>query len=163
MFFPYDDLVEAYSSFIPTLLHLISQVSNEDGKKKYRGEKSWAIIEIICHLRDSELVALQRTQVIIREDEPLLKGFNPEDWATERKYLEQELEPSLKAFINIRTEHTKILKNMELGSWNRVGIHNEIGILSIYNHIVRMVAHDFIHSQQLVDLLNVRTKASTQI
>ena len=153
MFHPYEDVIEAYASFLEVLRALTFSISDSDSKKRSLGLTDWTIVEVICHLCDCEMVAVQRTKSIILHDTPRLEPFDQEEWAVEKKYIEQDFNEVQEKFISFRNEHVMLLTDLKQDEWQRIGIHDELGPISIYDHIVMMLSHDLIHSKQIIHLL----------
>jgi len=150
MYIPIKELIQAYSYYPQILSKVFSEDSNFDPYKRNPTPSDWAPVEIICHLRDCEKVALERTLSIKNNNNPLLEGFDQEAWAIEKGYIKSDFKQVFQVFIELRKQHINILIELDNREWNMIGQHTEIGKISIYNHIVRMLAHDFIHAEQII-------------
>lgn len=157
-FLAIDDLLEGFEGAPAVYSHLVAMTSDQEAGKHYFGQGTWSIVEVVSHVRDTEMVALQRTKDMKGLENPLLLGFDQEEWAAKKGYINNKLGEVLIAFSKLREDHVQLLRSLGPEDWDRVGKHSEIGEITIYSHIVRMVAHDWIHAKQISDLVN---KAST--
>jgi hypothetical protein len=148
MFEEREELIEAYRAMPVTLRVLVREVSDEllrDGGSS----EEWSIIEVICHLRDAEERALARVRRISQEDRPLLEAYDPAELARTARYRGQKLEAALTAFVDARARHTALLESAEDRLWSRIGIHEEVGEVSVQQLTAHMTGHDAIHLAQI--------------
>ena len=149
MFEEREELLEAYRATPVTLPVLVREISDELLRNSGSGSEEWSIIEVICHLRDAEERALARVRQISQEDRPLLEAYDPAELARTARYREQMLEPALTAFIDARAKHTALLESAGEPLWSRIGIHEEVGEISVQQLTAHMTGHDAIHLAQI--------------
>ncbi len=89
MYYPTDELVNAFFSFTIVLETLLKELSDFEIFQRYPNSSNWAIIEILCHLRDSERVALERTLLMLNSNAPKLEGFNQDQLTCPVTYTRQ--------------------------------------------------------------------------
>jgi hypothetical protein len=112
--------------------------------------KSWAPVEVICHLRDNEEWFLERMRLVVAIDEPRFVATNPGRWAEERQYLTNDAEPALAAFTRRRRETLHFLGGLESNDWRRAGVHADSrGRRTIDEFLSVMAWHDDNHLDQL--------------
>jgi uncharacterized damage-inducible protein DinB len=117
-------------------------------------EKSWAAIEILCHLRDAEAAFLDRLRQIIATDEPRFPTVNPDQVAAERRYLEQPVGPALEAFHRHRDASLFFFAALAEGDWARAGHQMDSrGRRTIDDFLSVMAWHDENHLGQLARAL----------
>jgi hypothetical protein len=109
----------------------------------------WAPVEIVCHLRDEENEDFgARVRVILDGDE----GFtpiDPERWATERRYLEDDGPRALAAFNERRAASLALLDTVVPTRLAGARPHRRLGALSGLDVLAAWVAHDRLHLAQL--------------
>jgi hypothetical protein len=119
--------------------------------------KSWAPIEIVCHLRDNEEWFLERMRLIVAMDLPRFVATNPDRWADERQYLTNDGAVALGAFVRGRRETLEFLGGLESEAWGRAGVHvDSRGRRTIDEFLSVMAWHDDNHLDQLRRALDGR-------
>ncbi|HJZ46440.1 MAG TPA: DinB family protein [Roseiflexaceae bacterium] len=143
------DLLDAYRAAPEVLQALLSEVTPERAQAARGGDENWSVVEVVCHLRDAEERAIERTQAMRDEAEPFLPGYDQEQWARERNYAGDDLRAALEAFLRLRAAHIADLEALAPADWERPGRHEEQGRITIGAHIAHMVSHDYIHAAQI--------------
>ncbi len=110
---------------------------------------SWCALEIVCHLRDTEEVFLDRLQSLLDTDEPRLHPSDPDRWAAERQYLRNEVGGALAAFRARRLDTTRFVRALPPAALDRGGIHPARGRMTIRDIVGVMAWHDDNHLDQL--------------
>ncbi len=109
----------------------------------------WSIKEIICHLRDVEQIFQQRMVLMLEEEEPFLRGYNPQEMAIERDYPSEKWAMVLPAFLEIHKLNLDLLSRLEPFEWFRGAIHQERGHITIYDIAETLVDHFQLHIGQI--------------
>ena len=63
-----DQLIEIYAQAADRINKAISNLTEKELLSKPRGENTWSIFDIICHLADSEAIGFTRIQKIYVQD-----------------------------------------------------------------------------------------------
>ena len=71
------DLLDAYRATPETLQALLRDYLPERAAIPRGGEEDWSVVEVICHLRDSEEASLQRTRLMRDQTNPKLSARDP--------------------------------------------------------------------------------------
>jgi uncharacterized damage-inducible protein DinB len=129
---------------------------SEEALSRRPDAKNWAAKEVVCHLRDTEELFMERFQMILAMDEPKLSGLNPDRWAEERQYLRNEVNGALVAFRKRREESLDLLKKLPADAWQRAGAHAARGKVTIEDFVTLMSWHDDNHLDQLKRALEGR-------
>ncbi len=148
------EVVEALRATPETLAQLLAGVPQERARAARGGDEDWSVIEVVCHLRDTEEVVMQRMRTLRDADEPLIAGFDQEALVHERNYAATDLQDALAGFIHWRTQHAADLAALPITEWDRTGTHTEIGPVSIRSHSLHIVWHDAIHLAQIARQLS---------
>lgn len=111
----------------------------------------WSILEIVCHMRDMERDAyLDRYRRILAEHEPALPDIDGDRYALENEYRSQKLSDALREWKQLRRECLKILSKAKRDDWNRVGVHETAGPLSLSDLLRRQaIGNDEAHLGQI--------------
>jgi len=92
---------------------------------------TWSIQQIVMHLLDSDLIASDRMKRVIAEDRPTLIGYNETAFAKVLPYA--ELDPALACdiFAKNRRLTYEILRRQPDAAFERTGLHNETGEITL--------------------------------
>jgi len=113
----------------------------------------WALVEIICHLRDIDReINLPRIQKILKENNPLLAGLDTDQWSEQRGYLSQDGERALKEFVATRIELMDLLDKISPEEIKRTARHTILGWTTIEEQIRIAAAHERLHVKEFVKI-----------
>jgi uncharacterized damage-inducible protein DinB len=129
---------------------------SEEALSRRPDAKNWAAKEVVCHLRDTEELFMERFQMILAMDEPKLSGLNPDRWADERQYLRNDVNGALAAFRKRRDESLDFLEKLPSDAWQRAGVHATRGKFTLEDFVILMTWHDDNHLDQLERALEGR-------
>jgi hypothetical protein len=118
--------------------------------------KSWAPVEILCHLRDIEEQFALRFEQVLAMHEPVLPAAAPDRWAEERQYLRNDAGQALAHFRARRAEGLARLRSLAPEQWTRGGIHATRGRVTADDLLTLMAWHDDNHLAQLARALEGR-------
>lgn len=148
------DLLDAYRATPETLQALLRNYSHSQAASARGGNEGWSVVEVVCHLRDAEERALERTRSMRDTTNPKLAGYDQAQWAIERNYAAESLASALAGFMKFRAAHIQELSALSTEQWERTGQHIEAGIITISGQIAHLVAHDAIHLAQIARQLS---------
>ena len=83
------------------------------------GRAEWSANDVLAHLRACADVWGNCIVAIIAQDGPTLRAVNPRTWIEKTDYLEQEFQPSLRAFAKQRTDLLAVLAPLAPEGWSR--------------------------------------------
>lgn len=134
-------------------LYVFQSLLNGKESDEYRfkpDEKSWSLLEIICHLYDEEREDF-RTRVKNTLNTPHLSppSIDPPGWVIQRKYAEQNYEEKVKSFLGERKDSIEWLKSLEGAPWENIYEHPLAGKISAYDFLANWLAHDYHHIRQI--------------
>jgi hypothetical protein len=134
----------------PTILRAVTRdLPAEMTRVGGENEDAWSVVEIVCHLRDAEEIALDRVRRMRDEDTPLMRDYDQAALAVERRYNVQSLPEAVEAFSSLRAQMLAILEAMDDDGWSRAGIIGDVGEVSIYAYLSHRVMHDAVHLAQI--------------
>lgn len=128
---------------------LLRGCTQEQARAARGGDEDWSVVEVVCHLRDAEERALERTLAIRDADDPFLAGYDQAEWARDRDYAAADLHDALAGFLRLRAQHVEALARLAPAQWQRTGRHEEVGEITIVAQALHMAAHDMIHAAQI--------------
>ncbi|MBI1795042.1 MAG: DinB family protein [Chloroflexi bacterium] len=109
----------------------------------------WAMIEILCHLRDTEREIHQmQVKTLLEEVSPFIPRPDAAVWAKQRQYLNENAHLALQEFTASRISILSKLKGLGEDIWSRTARHAIFGP-SNFREVVGFIAdHDRLHIQQ---------------
>jgi hypothetical protein len=118
----------------------------------------WSIKEIMCHLRDMELLAyLARYKKMLAEDHPMMEVVDQNRLAYENDYINQDANAALHDFIILREETVKLLGSATVGDWSRLGVHQADGPMTVEQLVHRQInGNDINHLTQMKDIVRLK-------
>jgi len=114
----------------------------------------WALVEVICHLRDTEREIHQiQINTLLEGGEPFIPRPDGAVWAKERNYLNEEGGNALREFCSARIETLTRLKGLNEKAWKHKARHAIFGPTNFQEVIGFIAEHDRMHIQQVWDIL----------
>jgi DinB superfamily len=112
-------------------------------------EGKWSAREIVHHLADSETISGLRIRKLLLEDQPVIQGYDQDDYAIRLQYNEREIAPALEAFHAARANTAQLLDRMTEEDWQREGTHSESGRYGADDWLKIYAAHAHGHAAQI--------------
>lgn len=109
----------------------------------------WSAREIVHHLGDSETTSAIRIRKLLVEDEPLIQGYDQDQFATRLRYNERDMAPALEAFRCARETTMQLLPLLSEDDWQRSGTHTESGRYTLEDWLRIYAAHAHGHAAQI--------------
>ena len=114
---------------VTTKSRMRSTVFHADSLGAHPIAGKWSAREIVHHLGDSETTSAWRLRRLLVEDNPLIQGYDQDQFATRLHYNERDMAPALEAFRCARESTMQLLGIMTEDDWKRAGTHSESGAL----------------------------------
>lgn len=131
------------------ILSLLGNVSDEDARWKPPSQ-NWSILEIACHLIDEEVEDFRkRIELTLDDSSQSWPPINPEIWAVDRQYNQQDLETKVAQFARERKSSIQWLKGLDEPDWFATYEHPQLGKIRAGDLLVSWVAHDQLHVRQI--------------
>jgi DinB superfamily len=119
----------------------------------------WTPREVIQHTADSEMTAGIRLRRLIAEDNPLIVGYDGDEFARRLHYDDRPIGPALDAIAAARATTAQILTGLTDEEWGRTGTHSESGPYGVERWLEIYAAHCHEHADQILDVLRGSAKA----
>lgn len=109
----------------------------------------WSAREIVHHLGDSESTSAMRIRKLLVEDDPLIQGYDQDQFASRLHYNERDMAPALEAFRYARETTMQLLPLLSDDDWQRAGTHTESGRYTMEDWLRIYAAHAHNHAAQI--------------
>jgi hypothetical protein len=113
------------------------------------GDGQWSAADILAHLRASDDIVTPRVYMMLVRDDPPLPAYDERRWAAVAGYAGADFHGSLHLFGLRRAELVAVLHRAAPADWDRSGLHEERGRISVLELIRRFVEHEEEHCAQL--------------
>jgi DinB superfamily len=147
-----ESVLAILSSTPEKLRREIQDLSPRETKKRPRPDK-WSVQQILAHLADVEQHGMRnRVEVIVTQDRPLLEPFDQEKRAVELRYDRIDPSKSLASLASQRKANLRWLRRLRPADLRRIGIHPQVGEVSVLNFLHEWAFHDLGHLRQIMDV-----------
>jgi hypothetical protein len=87
----------------------------------------WSAHEVVCHCADSETNSYARIRYLLSEKDPVIQGYDQEQWARDFDYHAAPLAPALATVEAVRANTAALIRRLPEAAWAREGRHTESG------------------------------------
>jgi uncharacterized damage-inducible protein DinB len=115
--------------------------------------------EVVCHISDFEPVYADRMKRVIAEDNPPLRGGDPDVWTSALAYARRDLDEELAVVDAVRAQMARILRAVPDSAWSRTGVHSEAGLITL-QELLRRIANHLPHHIRFIEAKRAALAAS---
>jgi len=133
-------LIEDYVACSGRLRQAVAGLSQEELTAR-PGPGDWSILELVIHLTDSDCIAIDRMKRMLTEDEPPLLYADETAYVRKLATHEQSLEDALILFEVGRRQFARVLRALPDEAFERRGIHNRRGALTVGGSVKDYIRH----------------------
>jgi len=113
----------------------------------------WTPREVVHHVADSEMTSAIRLRRLIAEDEPLIVGYDGDEFARRLHYASRPIAPALAAVDAARATTAQILDGLTEAEWARMGTHSDSGTYGVQEWLETYAVHCHDHADQISRVL----------
>ncbi|MGJ3239625.1 MAG: DinB family protein [Anaerolineae bacterium] len=135
------------------LTHVLTTVSGEQATTLRDGADGWTVLEILCHLRDFDIIFRERAIMMRDSEQPTLPAYDHEAMAVDRAYNQQNFAEVLGSLQSSRAQTHTVFAQLTAEQWERAGIHPERGTFSMTDAVMQVGLHDVTHIEQITRVL----------
>jgi hypothetical protein len=120
-------------------------------------QDEWSVNDVLAHLRACGEVWGGYIRTILAEDRPTIRAISPRTWIKKTNYLEQEFQPSFRAFERQRAELLSVLQALPPAGWSRAARVIAVGRdyeRTVLDYADRLVRHERGHVRQIESIVN---------
>ena len=96
---------------------------------------------------------MHRVRRMLDEENPSIEAFDQAALAVERRYHEMDAGEQLARFETLRAEHVALLESLDDDGWQRSGVHQEQGAMTVQLYEAHMAGEDADHLAQIARLV----------
>ena len=143
------DAILAIMTSTPAVLQSLSSTLTDEDWRKEPTRDDWAVNEIVCHLRDTEIEIHQmQLGLMIEKEGAFIPRPDSSVWANEREYLNVDGKAALNEFTSARIKSLQILKGLDEETWTHNARHAIFGPTDFLEVTSFIADHDRLHVQQ---------------
>lgn len=149
-----EKLIASLERFGQMLPAIVAAISEEDSRWK-PPDGAWSILEIICHLADEEEFDFRkRVELTLSDPTAHWPPIDPEGWAVERRYNDDNLSKTIQRFTSLRAESVAWLRSLKQPDWTQAYTHPRLGPFPAGDVFAAWAAHDTLHLRQIAKRLH---------
>jgi len=137
---PGTSLIEAYLAGGETLRTAVARLPREQWNA-LPGPGAWSILEVVCHLADSEALFTDRMKRVLVEERPPLIYADAAAFVAGLACPVRDLHEEVDLLIAMRGQMARILAAQQESAWSRVGIHSRQGEQTLEQLLQKAVDH----------------------
>lgn len=143
-----------------TINHIAHSTPYADATTYRDSGDGWTVLEVLCHLRDFELIFHERAAMMRDEDTPALPAYDHEQMAIDRNYNTQDIAAVVDELNAARDQFRSFFKALTPAQWERGGHHPEReGIFTMTDALMQISLHDLVHIEQMTRILREKRTA----
>lgn len=121
--------------------------------KRRPAPSRWSAHEHACHLAHVHGLFFDRLDLMLREPEPFIGGYQPAERDADDMLLRMDLEESLARYVADRERLVTRLRSLSDADWTRSARHAEYRAYSVFIMFRHVALHDFLHGYRIEELL----------
>jgi len=141
---------------LPVVRYIVQTVSADDMRTYRDGGTGWTALEVLCHLRDWEVMFQTRVRITVEQDNPELPNADPDRAALENRYNEQDIAGALDLWSQRRETYLAYLAELDESVWQRTARHPTRGLMTLMDQLALSAWHDVNHIDQMTKILTER-------
>lgn len=112
-------------------------------------EGCWSAQEVLVHCADSETYAAIRIRLLLAERDPLIVGYDENEWARRFDYPAADPDLALHLVETVRAHTAATLARVPEEAWGRTGRHTQSGPYGTDDWLRTYAEHLEIHAAQI--------------
>ncbi|QDT56002.1 DinB superfamily protein [Caulifigura coniformis] len=133
-------LIEAYLAGGETLRAAVAGLPR-DQWTSLPGPGAWSILEVVCHLADSEALFTDRMKRVVVEERPPLIYADAAAFVAGLACPVRDLPEEVELLSAMRRQMARILEAQPESAWSRIGIHSRQGEQTLEQLLQKAIVH----------------------
>ncbi len=148
--------IDSMQKSVLSINAILKNLTQKDAQTWRDGGDGWTVLEVLCHLRDYDLIFRERGELILNEDNSLFLVYDHLALVIENKYNEQNLTAVLAELSTSRQKTVALFTNLDEAGWQRLGQHPSMGAYSMSDLASLTAWHDINHLEQMTRIMDVK-------
>lgn len=148
----YQPVIDALERAPRVIVPMVREVP-EALRKRRPSPAKWSAHEHACHIAAVQPMFFERLALMLDQDRPLIRPYNPEREHPDDALLAADLEDALGRFGRQRAELVARLSTLRPEQWDRGAEHPEYDRYSVFILFRHVVMHDMLHGYRIEELL----------
>lgn len=145
-------IIEALERAPGIVIPLVRQADPAILKRRPPSGK-WSIHEHACHLAEVHPLFFLRLDLMLSQDNPAIKSYDPGRDDPPDALLRIDLDESLRRFKRDRSRLVERLRQLRPEDWARTAQHDEYNSYSVFTMFRHVAMHDLFHGYRIEELL----------
>ena len=133
----------------PALLRAAWEKVPADARTWRPAPGKWSAHEVVVHCADSEVYGHTRIRLVLLEKEPLIVGYDENEWARRCDYHAHDPELALRTIEAVRANTLELLRRLPDSAFGKVGRHTESGVYGDADWFRIYAEHLEVHARQI--------------
>ena len=116
---------------MPELLRNALEGLSEDQLNTAYREGGWTVRQLVHHIADSHMQALQRVRLALTEDAPTITAYDEKAWAELHDSAAAPVEWSLELIESLHARWVMLLQSLGSAEWQRTFVHPQRGAQTV--------------------------------
>jgi DinB superfamily len=147
-----DAVIDALARAPDIVVPLVREVPTTILKRRPAPSR-WSAHEHACHLAHVHALFFDRLDLMLREPEPFISGYQPGEQDADDMLLRMDLDESLERYVDDRARLVSRLRTLSDADWARTANHGEYRAYSVFIMFRHVALHDFLHGYRIEELL----------
>ncbi len=148
----YAEVIDTLERTPSVIVPLVREVP-EHLRKRRPSPGKWSAHEHACHLAAAQPIFLERLALMLDQDHPAIRSYQPEREHSPDALLAVDLEEALGRFQRERAELVARVRRLRPAEWRRTGEHEEYSHYSIFIMFRHVALHDMLHAYRIEECL----------
>jgi hypothetical protein len=135
-----EPLIQCYAHGVQLLKDAVAGMTPQERAARPVAGK-WSTLEVVSHLADFEVIAVDRLAAVIAETDPALPARDENQYIARLACDERDFEEQMQLIDVCRRHMTRLLRTLDDTALARRGIHSEAGPLTLEQLLERVTRH----------------------
>lgn len=147
-----ESIIKALANAPALIIPLVREVPAQVLKRRPQPKK-WSAHEHACHLAEVHSLFFDRLELILNNERPRIRMYNPDEAMEDGALLLVELDEALERFARDRARLVELLQGLSEDDWQREALHEEYNHYSVRIMFRHVALHDMLHAYRIEELL----------
>jgi len=129
----------------------VQGLSSQQLETPYR-EGGWTVRQVVHHVPESHMNAYIRFKLALTEEEPTIKPYMEDRWATLPDVQSTPVDISLALLDSLHDRWVRLLQSLKPEEWKRTFRHPELGVVSLERNLALYSWHGRHHVAHVTEL-----------